>query len=90
MQRFIVCRECAPTRISLSSEDKKQGWKIRKLYVSLRNQCACDTCVDILPAGTIAIAETLWQGTGNPREWEEEFGNVLPADAVRTLDALTK
>lgn len=90
MQRSIHCRECAVNRYRLSLEDKRQGWKSRNVHVSLTKECQCDSCNDILKSGTIAIAETQWQGTGNPREWEEEFGNVLPVDAVRTLDALTK
>lgn len=49
----------------------------------------CDTCGNEIPDGSVALAVSMW------REhwmipWEENYGTVLPEDAVKLLNHLTK
>ena len=94
MTRMIVCRKCGSAiKPYLPPEDVRQGWKQRKLFVSLRNECRCDHCDKILNQ-EIAVAVTRWVGgkwgVSEPHHWEEDFGTVLDSHTVELTDQLSK
>lgn len=46
MTRMLVCRKCGDAiKPYLPSADARQGWKQRKVFVSLRNEYQCDHCL---------------------------------------------
>ena len=49
----------------------------------------CDTCGTEIPDGTIALAVSMWRESWMI-PWEEKYGSVLPEDAVKMINHLTK
>jgi hypothetical protein len=88
MARRIQCRD---HKSELTRQDRLNGWKMRRVYLCLNQpEIFCDVCGSSLPPGTIAVAHTMWQGShAEIREWEEEFGTVLPIESVLLSDKLS-
>lgn len=94
MTRMIVCRKCGDAiKPYLPSADARQGWKQRKVFVSLRSEYQCDHCLKTIRQ-EIAVAVIRWVGgrwgTAAPRYWEEEYGTVLDGQTVKLTDQLSK
>lgn len=90
MVRKILCRGCG-VPFQYGEADLSKGWRYRDVFLSLNAPVVCDGCGRDLNS-QIVIARTEWRGKGHvqPREWEEEFGTVLPAVAVTMHDKLTE
>lgn len=87
MIRRLLCRTCCDGG-SVYLVDKKDrcGWSQRHVWLVVTRSCQCDECgCDIL--GQIVHAVTGWK-EGEPRHWEDEFGEVIPAQAVKVSDSL--
>lgn len=99
----MLCRKCGETA-ELHPEDKAAGFHARKVYLSVvkpkhhgitlngvfhpMETVVCDSCsADI--GGAVAIALTAWRGTDVPRDWESDYGTVLPDESVVLSDVLS-
>jgi hypothetical protein len=92
MIRQLLCRACALFNVKghLKIEDRRMGWQERTCWVSLRNPpLICDLCGD--PLEDFAMARTSWRGSPNdkPRDWECEFGEIVPPETIKLTDKLT-
>lgn len=103
MIRHLLCRKCGETA-ELHPEDKAAGFHARKVYVSVlkpehhgitlngvfhpMEAILCDLCSDNI-TGAVSIAWTMWRGTDVPRNWECEYGTVLPEQSVVLGDVLS-
>lgn len=102
MIRLLLCRQCGE-QAELYDEDIASGFHQRKLYLSAKKpehhgisvngvfspcDLICDRCSEPL-AGKVSVAVTTWRGP-EPRHWESDYGEILPAQAVAVIDTLTK
>jgi hypothetical protein len=103
MSRQLLCRKCGDP-YDLHALDKQHGFFMRKTFVALganahgvtvngeftpMNNYHCDKCDELIDNTVVVAASifTLEKPLGN---WEEDFGEVMPIEAVQALDKLLK
>lgn len=80
--------QCRHHEFKLPRADRLNGWKMRHVFLILtRAGLLCDACGVELSEHSFVIAVSMWRGD-EIRGWEEEFGQVLPLDAVKLTDKL--
>lgn len=91
MARKLYCRKCGDDW-KLAPPDIKDGYISRKVFLETEVPgISCDDCGNEIPQGEIAVAITYRRNTDPViRGWEHEYGKVIPDDAVRLADKLTK
>ena len=103
MSRQLLCRKCGD-KFQLYPEDKAHGFFLRKTYLSLgypdgkhgvivngeftpMSEYLCDLCSEVI-SNTVAVAISIFKMDSPIGNWEEEFGQVVPWEAVKVADKL--
>jgi len=68
---------------------KGHGLTVNGVF-SPMGQLVCDSCGEKI-TGKVAVAVTQWQPKreGTPQCWENEYGTIMPDEAVKMADKLT-
>ena len=80
MIRKIQCLDCFRSieLLPTPTADVANGWNRRVVPLDVSNECRCDLCNAVIPAGAEARAVTNWNENweGEPLAWEEYYGRV--------------
>lgn len=104
MARDLVCRKCAAKRAGLHPQGVEMGWKERTVWLAIttpadvmpdripaeQTEFHCDKCGENIN-NQLVLAVTRYLGEQRRiGPWEQDFGRIIPDEAVAMADKLEK